>query len=453
MGNGMGDDMGGGKRVPNDAATNPPRPFAPFKAPSADYPTFLPVQPTTIGAALPAADHPQNSNLPQLFEPIKIRGVEWPNRMWVAPMCMYSSDNGHATDHHFIHHGSMAMRGWGNLMVEATAVVPEGRISPEDSGLWEDAQIAGFKRIVDYVHALGGKIGIQLAHAGRKASTLTPWIYGTEVAKGYKGGEVVLPENGGWPETVTGPSAVSFHEGYFPEPVAASLEYIESIKAAYVAAVERSKKAGFDYVEIHGAHGYFMHEFLSPISNQRTDQYGGSFENRIRLALEITKAVRAAWDGPLLFRVSATDWLDEVLGEEKQGGEWKWWGKEQTALLAKELHALGVDLLDVSTGGNDLRGKIKVGPDYQVPYARYVKDRVPGLLIGAVGLITDPQQAENILQRGDADVVLFGREVLRHVDFPLAAAEALGVAAAPAVQYSAAWSRMLRAPKIAIPPA
>lgn len=347
----------------------------------------------------------------------------------------------------------MAMRGWGNLMVEATAVVPEGRISPEDSGLWEDAQIPGFKRIVDYVHGLGGKIGIQLAHAGRKASTSTPWIYGEAVAKGYKGGEVILPENGGWPETVTGPSEVNFSPGFFPDPVAASVEYIDSVKKAYVAAAGRAKKAGFDYVEIHGAHGYFMHEFFSPISNRRTDQYGGSFENRIRIALEVTKAVREAWEGPLFFRVSATDWLDDALGEEKQDGEWKWWGKEQSALLAKELHALGIDFLDVSTGGNDLRGKIKVGPDYQVPYARYIKDRVPGLLIGAVGLVTDSHQAENILERGDADVVLFGREVLRHVDFPLATAQTLGVAAAPAVQYSAAWSRMLRAPKIGIPPA
>ncbi|GMK54448.1 hypothetical protein CspeluHIS016_0110340 [Cutaneotrichosporon spelunceum] len=400
--------------------------------------------PDQIGALASVKLFPQNKNVPKLFEPITIRGVSWPNRMWVAPMCMYSSDYGKATDFHFVHHGSMALRGWGNLMFEATAVVPEGRISPEDMGIWSDEHIAPLKRVVDFVHANGAKIGIQLAHAGRKASTLSPWVQRKGQQAGWTGGEVATDEANGWASDVKGASAISFDPATNPHPTEASLEYIEHIKEAYKAATKRAKAAGFDYVEIHGAHGYFLHNFYSPLSNQRTDQYGGSFENRTRLGLEITKIIRDNWDGPLLYRVSASDWLEAVEGPEKDAnGEWRWWGLEQTTMYAKLLRDAGVDLLDVSSGGNDPRGQYKVGPGYQIHFAEHLKKNVPGLLIGAVGLITTPQKAEEILDKDQADVVLFGREVLRHIDFPLRAAEHLGVAANPAGQYERAWSRML----------
>lgn len=358
-----------------------------------------------------------------------------------------SSDNGKATDHHFVHLGSMAMRGWCNVMVEATGVVPEGRISPEDMGLWSDDQIAPLKRIVDYVHANTGKIGIQLAHAGRKASTISPWPQRKAIENGWTGGEVVEDNLGGWGKGVYGPSDIPYAEGKTAQPIAASKEYIESIKEAFRASVRRAKAAGFDFIEIHGAHGYWLHNFYSPLSNHRNDEYGGSFENRIRLALEITKVVREEWDGPLLYRVSASDWLEHLGPEKAHPGEkeeYAWWGIEQTTLLAERLRDLGVDLLDVSSGGNDTRQKIDVQPGYQVHFAEHIKKNVPGLLVGAVGLVTDSKQANDIVESGKADVVLFGREVLRNIDFPLKAAEELGVAANPAGQYERAWGRMLR---------
>lgn len=227
-------------------------------------------------------------------------------------------------------------------------------------------------------------------------------------------------------------------------PKEATLEYLESIKQAYKDATIRCQKVGFDFIEIHGAHGYFLHNFYSPLSNTRTDKYGGSFENRIRLGLEIATVVRENWEKPLLYRVSATDWLENVEGPEKNAnGEWAWWGLEQTTMYAEKLRDVGVDLLDVSSGGNDPRGEYKIGPGYQVDFAEHIKKNVPGLLIGAVGLITNAKQAEEILEKGQADVVLFGREILRNIDFPLTAAQELGVAANPAGQYERAWSRML----------
>ncbi|AAW40788.1 oxidoreductase, putative [Cryptococcus deneoformans JEC21] len=408
------------------------------------YPTFLPEQPQPIGSLLDDNEYKQNKNPPKLFQPITIRGVTFHNRAFVAPMCMYSSDQGRATDHHFVHLGSMALRGWGSIMVEATAVVPEGRISPEDMGLWDDSQIAELQRIVKYIHANKGIIGIQIAHAGRKASTPAPWNEREANEKGHSKGSVVPEENGGWPSKVVAPSEISFLEGDYPDPIEASIEYLESLKKAYADTVERCSKIGFDFIEIHGAHGYFLHEFVDPISNKRTDKYGGSLENRLRLPLEIAEIVRQKWDKPLFYRLSATDWLEESLGKEKNAnGEWVWWGIEQTTAFVGKLAELGVDLVDVSSGGNDLRQKIAPGPSYQLPFAAHLKKTYPDLLIGSVGIITDAEQANDILEQGKADVILIGRQLLRNLDWPLDAAVELGVAVAPAVQYERAWTRML----------
>ncbi|WVR07034.1 hypothetical protein IAU60_004073 [Kwoniella sp. DSM 27419] len=413
------------------------------------YPTYLTPQPQPIGSLLDPNEFKQNQDPPKLFEPITIRGVEFPNRCFVAPMCQYSSDDGHPTDHHFVHLGSMAMRGWTGIMIEATAVVPEGRITPQDSGIWDDSHIAGFKRIVDYVHGVKGLIGIQLAHAGRKASTPQPWLLREAIEKGYQGGTVMTEENGGWPNNVQAPSAISFNEGNYPNPVEASPEYIDNLKKAFAAAVDRCEQIGFDFIEIHGAHGYLLHEFVDPISNKRTDAYGGSLDNRLRLSLELAKLVREKWSKPLFYRLSASDWLEDALGPEKKANgadgqeEYAWWGIDQTTILTQRLADLGVDLIDVSSGGNDLRQKVKVGPSYQLPFAEHLKKNTKDILVGAVGLITDPHQANDIIENDQADVVLFARQVLRDIDFPLKAALELGAAVSPAVQYDRAWTRMV----------
>lgn len=338
----------------------------------------------------------------------------------------------------------MAQRGWANIMVEATAVVPEGRISPQDMGIWSDEQIEPLKRIVDYVHAVRGKIGVQLAHAGRKASTLAPWVHRVAVEDGWTGGEVATADAGGWPDNVWGPSAISFDPATNPMPKPIDDEYIAYLKDAYAQAIRRCIAAGVDFIELHYAHGYLMNSFVSPISNQRTDQYGGSLENRLRLPLEVATMVRKLWDGPLLVRVTSSDWLEKLLGPEVQNGEYKWWGIEQTTIFAQKLKDIGIDLLDVSSGGNDVRGGYPVGPNYQVPFAAHIKKNVPGLLVGAVGLLTDAKGANDIIAKGEADICFFGREVLRDIDFPLDAAQTLGVAVAPAPQYERAWTRMLK---------
>ncbi|WVQ82154.1 hypothetical protein IAT38_004282 [Cryptococcus sp. DSM 104549] len=425
--------------------TRAPQPLFPYPPLTVEgYDTFLPAQPQPVGSLLDPSEYKQNANAPKLFQELTIRGVTFPNRAWVAPMCMYSADDGHVTDHHLVHLGTMAVRGWGSIMVEATAVLPEARLSPEDVGIWKDSHIQGLKRIVDYVHANKGVIGIQLGHAGRKASMPAPWNLRLGAEKGHKGGSVTSEEHGGWPNKVYGPSPISFNEGEYPNPIEASIEYLESVKQAYSDAVDRCTAIGFDFIEIHGAHGYFIHEFVDTLSNKRTDKYGGSLENRLRLPLEIVDIIRAKWNKPLFYRFSATDWLEDVLGPEKgKDGEWAWWGIEQTTVLAKKLAEAGVDLLDVSSGGNDLRQKVKVGPAYQLPFAEYLKKAVPNVLIGTVGLITEPKQASDILEENRADVVLLARQVLREVDWPLRAALELGVAVSPAVQYERAWSRLV----------
>ncbi|CAD6000786.1 NADH:flavin oxidoreductase/NADH oxidase [Agreia sp. COWG] len=340
-----------------------------------------------------------------LFSPMTIRDVEIRNRIWVAPMCQYSADDedGMSTDWHLVHLGAFAQGGAGLIVTEATAVSPEGRISPQDLGIWNDEQAAGFSRITSFLRGLGATSGIQLAHAGRKASTFRPWA-------SEKGS--VAPDAGGWPTVA--PSAIAF-PGY-ATPAQLEPDEIEAIVGDFAAAARRAVDAGFDVLEIHAAHGYLVHQFLSPLSNTRTDSYGGSLQNRARLLLDIVRAVRATVaDGvPLLVRFSATDWAD--------GG----WDEAQTAVVAGWAREAGADVFDISSGGNVTGVSIPVGAGYQVPLAEFVRSEAEVPVI-AVGLITSPQQAAEVIDSGRADAVMLGREMLRHPHFVLRAAHELGV--------------------------
>ncbi|MFM8535268.1 MAG: NADH:flavin oxidoreductase/NADH oxidase [Acidimicrobiia bacterium] len=338
-----------------------------------------------------------------LFEPLTVRGVTFPNRVFVSPMCEYSSSDGFANDWHLVHLGGRAVGGAGLVLTEATAVVPEGRISPQDLGIWKDEHIDMLARIVRFLHAQGSVSGIQLAHAGRKASTYRPWS-----------GTGAVPEaEGGW-SSVVAPSASAFADNY-PAPREMSARDIAAVVQAFADAATRALAAGFRVVEIHAAHGYLIHEFLSPLSNLRADTYGGSFENRTRLLREVAAAVRRVWPErlPLFVRISATDWID--------GG----WDIEQSVEAARQLNALGVDFLDCSSGGNVATATIPLGPGYQVPFAARIRHDA-GILTGAVGLITEPAQAEQIIADGYADAVLIARELLRDPYFPMRAARELG---------------------------
>ncbi|WP_016905833.1 NADH:flavin oxidoreductase/NADH oxidase [Streptomyces xiaopingdaonensis] len=351
-----------------------------------------------------------------LFEPYTLRSLTIPNRAWMAPMCQYSAAPegelvGAPTDWHFQHLGARAAGGTGLVLTEATAVTPEGRISPYDLGIWNDAQVAAFRRITGFLSDQGSVPGIQLAHAGRKASTERPWV---------ERGAPIAPGAGyGWQPV--GPSRLAFDEHHH-EPTELSADGIAEVVEAFAQAARRSLEAGFRVAEIHGAHGYLIGEFLSPHSNHRTDGYGGTFEGRTRLALEVVDAVRAVWpeELPLFFRVSATDWLSENPEDDREG-----WTGDDTVRLAKELHRRGVDLLDVSSGGNAPRASIPVGPDYQVPFADRVRNEA-GMPVAAVGLITEPAQAEELLTSGRADAVLLGRELLRDPSWARRAARELG---------------------------
>ncbi|GLX50584.1 oxidoreductase [Streptomyces hygroscopicus subsp. hygroscopicus] len=343
-----------------------------------------------------------------LFEPLTLREVTIPNRVWMPPMCQYSAEpegplTGAPNDWHFAHYGARATGGTGLIVVEATAVSPEGRISPYDLGLWNDTQVEAFRRITRFLAAQGTVPAVQLAHSGRKGSTERPW----------KGGAPVGPEGHGWQPLA--PSPLPFAAGH-PVPAELTVDQIKEIVGRFAAAARRALDAGFEVVEIHGAHGYLVNEFLSPHSNHRTDAYGGSYENRVRLALEIVDAVREVWpeDKPLFFRVSATDWLEE-------GG----WTADDTVRLARDLRAHGVDLLDVSTGGNASAVSIPVEPGYQVPFAARVRAEA-GLPVAAVGLITEAEQARKIVSNGEADAVLLGRELLRSPSWARHAARELG---------------------------
>lgn len=336
----------------------------------------------------------------ELFTPITLRDVTVRNRVWVAPMCQYSAVDGVPHDWHLAHLGGFARGGAGLVISEATAVVPEGRISPDDTGLWNDEQRDAWARIVAFIRAQGATAGIQLAHAGRKASTLVPW----------EGPGVVADEDGGWQPV--GPSPVAYPGLRDPRPL--DHDEIHEVVEAFGCAAERALAAGFEVLEIHAAHGYLLHEFLSPLSNQRDDEYGGCFENRVRLTLQVVEEVRSRVpEGtPLLVRISATDWAE--------GG----WNLAESVRLSGLLRDAGVDLIDVSTGGN-VRARIQLDPGYQVPFARAIREQA-GLPTGAVGLITEPKQAEEVLTSGGADVVLLGRAFLREPHWPLRAAAELG---------------------------
>lgn len=357
-----------------------------------------------------------------LFEPYRLRSVTFRNRVWMAPMCQYSAaadgpEAGVPTDWHFTHQAARASGGAGLVITEATAVDPDGRISPYDLGLWNDRQSEAFSRITAFLRSQGAVAGIQLAHAGRKASTDRPW----------NGGGPLSPDQGGWQPVA--PSAIPFAEGH-PVPHELSSDEIAAIVEDFRAAARRALAAGFSVVEVHGAHGYLIQQFLSPHSNRRTDRYGGSFDNRIRLALEVTDAVRSVWpeELPVLFRVSATDWLAET-GDSRPG-----WTIEDSVALAVRLKGHGVDLIDTSTGGNVADVRIPTEPGYQVPFAARIRAQA-SIPTGAVGLITEPVQAEKVVADGDADVVLLARELLRDPYWPLHAARELGADIEPPIQY------------------
>ncbi|MFE0173589.1 NADH:flavin oxidoreductase/NADH oxidase [Streptomyces sp. NPDC059002] len=352
-----------------------------------------------------------------LFEPYTLRSLTIPNRVWMPPMCQYSAlpdgpEAGVPRDWHFAHYGARATGGTGLIIVEATAISPEGRISPYDLGIWNDTQVEAFRRITDFLKSQGTVPGVQIAHAGRKASTDRPWT----------GGAPVGADAHGWQPV--GPSPVAFDERH-PVPTELTVEQIQDIVTLFADAARRSLAAGFEVAELHGAHGYLIGEFLSPHSNKRTDAYGGSYENRTRFALEVVDAVRAVWpeDKPLFFRISATDWLAE-----------DGWTPDDTVRFAATLKEHGVDLLDVSTGGNAAGVRIPVGPGYQVPFAARVKAEAE-LPVAAVGLITDIEQAEKILANGEADAVLLGRELLRDPSWARRAARELGADVRVPEQY------------------
>ncbi len=347
-----------------------------------------------------------------LFDPLKVRDLTFANRVFVSPMCEYSSIDGYATDWHFVHLGSRAVGGASLVLTEATAVLPEGRISPQDLGIWRDDHIEPLGRIVRFIHAQGSVAGMQLAHAGRKASTYRPWD-----------GNSAIPENeGGWKKVVA-PSALRFADNY-PMPQALSADGIQEVVRAFVAAARRACEAGFRVIEIHAAHGYLIHEFLSPLSNNRSDAYGGSFENRTRILRDVVTAVRRVWPerAPLFVRISATDWVE--------GG----WDIQQSVELSRQLKGLGADLIDCSSGGNVPYAKIPVGPAYQTPFAEQIR-REAGILTGAVGMITSAAQAEEIVAGGRADAVFLARELLRDPYWPLRAARELGQPMSWPVQY------------------
>jgi 2,4-dienoyl-CoA reductase-like NADH-dependent reductase (Old Yellow Enzyme family) len=351
---------------------------------------------------------------PTLFSHLSLRDVTLRNRIGVSPMCQYSSRDGFAEDWHLVHLGAFAAGGAGLVFTEATAVTPNGRISPWDLGIWDDRHVEMLARIAAFVRRQGAVPAMQLAHAGRKASTRRPW---------EDGSRTVPAEEGGWPEDVWGPSAVAFSDAH-PTPNALDEEGILAVVDAFADAAERALAAGFEMLEVHAAHGYLAHEFLSPLSNQRDDRWGGPFDNRIRFALAVVDRVRTRWPErlPLSVRISATDWVE--------GG----WDVDQSVELVRALRGHGVDLVDVSSGGLHPDQRIDAGPGFQVPFASRIR-REGEHPTAAVGLITDPHQADAIVRSGEADLVLLAREMLRRPHWPLLAADALGEAGPWPPQY------------------
>jgi len=360
----------------------------------------------------------KSTESPNLFQPFTVRSVTLRNRIGVSPMCQYSSADGVATDWHLVHLGSRAVGGAALVIAEATAVSPEGRISPGDAGIWTEKHIEPIARINRFIKQHGAVPGIQIAHAGRKASDARPW----------ENNEQLADDQGGWPTVA--PSAIAFGGDLPKVPRAMTDADIAKVQNDFVAAAKRSLTAGTEWLELHFAHGYLAHEFLSPLSNQRTDRYGGSFENRIRFALETTRAVRAVWPDklPLAARLSCSDWVP--------GG----WDIEQSVELARRLKTEGVDLIDCSSGGAVPDAKIPVTPGYQVPFAERIR-RDANVATAAVGFITEPRQADDIIRKGQADMVLLARELLRDPYWPAHAAAVLGrkEKLPPPVQYARAW--------------
>lgn len=357
---------------------------------------------------------PLSAHTTKLFTPIRLRELNFKNRIFMSPMCQYSAMEGMPNNWHLVHLGSRAVGGVGLVMVEATAVHPVGRISPADLGIWNNEQRDAFKPIVAFLKEHGAVPGIQLAHAGRKASIASPW----------KGGGAIDGKHGGWmPEA---PSPIAFSDKHVV-PREMTKKDIESVVQDFEAAAKRALEAGFEVVEIHAAHGYLMHEFLSPLSNHRTDEYGGSIENRMRFPLQVAERVRKIWPAkwPVFVRISATDWVDNG------------WDLPQSIVFAKQLKDVGIDLIDCSSGGTTAQAKIPAGPSYQVPFAAAIRDQAQ-IFTGAVGIITSATQAEKILQEGEADVLFIGRELLRDPYFPLHAAKELGVDLKWPVQYDRA---------------
>jgi len=360
-----------------------------------------------------------------LFSPFHLRSLVFPNRIGVSPMCQYSSQDGFATDWHLVHLGSRAQGGAGLVILEASAVVPEGRISPADLGIWKDAHIPALARIASFLHSQGARAGIQLAHAGRKASMAPPQI----------GDRLFLPAEGGWQPVA--PSALAFSPTY-AVPQSLDQPGIDAVVEAFRQAALRAITAGFDFVEIHAAHGYLLHQFLSPLSNQRTDAFGGSFQNRTRLVLEVARTVRNTWPAhlPIFVRISATDWVEtRVPGDRSSSPGWQGgWNIDDSVQLARLLRDQGVDLVDVSSGGLVPNAKVPVGPGYHVEFASRIRREAP-IPTAAVGLITASAQANAIIEQGDADLVLLGREFLNHPYWPLRAAADLGEPASWPPQY------------------
>ncbi|KAI1616442.1 hypothetical protein EDD37DRAFT_77656 [Exophiala viscosa] len=363
----------GAKQFKQASIPSPGAPGVPFYTPVQSYPSGSATNP-----------QPDGRPIPKVFQPLKIRGLTLHNRIMLSPLCQYSAENGHHTMWHWTHLGGIVSRGPGLAMIESTAVLPEGRVTPQCSGIWQDSQIEPLKRITEFAHSQGQKMGIQIGHGGRKASTVAPWL---------SKGAIATEEVGGWPDSVMAPSAIPYAKGYVV-PKSMSLEDIEEYKAAYAAAVKRAIAAGFDVVEIHSGHGRLLHQFLSPASNVRTDQYGGSFENRVRLTLEVVELVRSIIPEsmPLFIRISATDWLENT---DYAGPSWT---VADSVRLAPLLADRGVDLIDVSSGGLHPEQKIANVPNYQAPFAREIKKAVGDrALVSTVGRIVSGKQANDLL--------------------------------------------------------
>ncbi|KAK4508818.1 hypothetical protein PRZ48_002557 [Zasmidium cellare] len=385
----------------DDSLVNRPAPNAPY---------FTPLQDPPAGTALVA----DVNKVPKLFKPLKLRGITLQNRIMLSPLCQYSAEDGHYTMWHQTHMGGIIQRGPGIATVEATAVTPQGRITPEDVGIWKDSQIEPIKKVVDFAHSQNQKIMIQLAHAGRKASTVAPWL---------SSGAVAGKDLNGWPDDVYGPSAIQWNEHHAPVKEM-TLQDIEDFKKAFADAVHRSLKAGFDAIEIHNAHGYLLHEFISPVSNKRTDKYGGSWENRTRLTLEVVELVRSIIpkDMPLFLRISATDWLEENKDFPES------WTGDDTVKLAPLLAERGVDLLDVSTGGNHPAQHPHTKPAYQAPFAIKVKQAVGDkMAVASVGSIENGTLANDLLEKDNLDMVIVGRGFQKNPGLVFAWAEELKV--------------------------